>query len=276
MVEFNKLSYKINNNLIINNLTYQFEEGKITTIIGPSGSGKTTIFELIENLIQPSEGIIKVKNTTITNSNKIKDINEYRAKIGYLFQNANEQMFLNSVYEEIVFGLKHYHYKENKQDKIITDSLLLMGLDKTYSNKNPFKLSNGEKTKVALATILALNPKIILLDEPTIGLDAKSINNLIKLLKKISTQYQKTIIINTNDIEFLCKVSDNTIILNKGTIISSGKTKDILENIELLKENNVEILPIVNFIYLAKSKKKIDLAYTLDINELIKDIYRHV
>ena len=183
MVRLENLSYKDN----IKNINYEFESNKITSIIGPSGSGKTLIFNLIENLIPKTNGEIYIENKKI-----IKDL---KRQIGYLFQNPQDQLFNNTVYEEIAFGLKHYHYKEDKQDKIIKDSLAIVGLNETYLNKNPYKLSYGEKTKVALATILALNPSIILLDEPTISLDNKSINKLISLLLKLKNNYHKTIIL---------------------------------------------------------------------------------
>lgn len=264
MVRLENLSYKDN----IKNINYEFESNKITSIIGPSGSGKTLIFNLIENLIPKTNGEIYIENKKIT-----KDL---KRQIGYLFQNPQDQLFNNTVYEEIAFGLKHYHYKEDKQDKIIKDSLAIVGLNETYLNKNPYKLSYGEKTKVALATILALNPYIILLDEPTISLDNKSINKLISLLLKLKNNYHKTIIIASNDIEFVSKITDNIVILNKGKIKQAGDKNDILSNIKLLKENDIEIPKIIEFINLVYEKKGIKLNYTLDINELIKDIYRNV
>lgn len=267
MVELKELSYKN----ILKNISYKFESSKITSIIGPSGSGKTLLFNIITNLVKDYDGSILINNKDVRKLSK----EDYR-KIGYLFQYPSDQLFQNTVYEEISFGLKHYHYKEIKQEKIIKDSLKIVSLDEEYLTKNPYNLSYGEKTKVALATLLSLNPDIILLDEPTIGLDSKSINNLIKLLNKLKNNYHKTIIIATNDINFLSKISDNVVVINKSEIITSGKKEEILKDIKLLKNNDIAIPKIISFIDLVNNKKNIKLDYTLDMNELIKDIYRNV
>lgn len=264
MVKLENLSY----NNIVQNLNYEFETNKITTIIGPSGAGKTLIFDLIEQLIPQTSGKIYINGKLMSPSK--------RRHIGYLLQNPTSQLFQNTVYEEISFGLKYYHYKENKINKIVSDSLKIVGLNDTYLLKSPYKLSYGEKTKVALSTILALNPSILILDEPTIGLDNKSINKLIRLLLKLKNNYCKTIIIASNDIEFVSKISDTIVILNKGQIKSLGSKEDILQNTTLLKENNIEIPQIIEFINQVNKKKNVNLKYTLDINELIKDIYRNV
>lgn len=264
MVKLENLSY----NNIIQNLNYEFETNKITTIIGPSGAGKTLIFDLIEQLIPQTSGKIYINEKLMSKSQ--------RRHIGYLLQNPTSQLFQNTVYEEISFGLKQYHYKENKINKIVSDSLKIVGLNDTYLSQSPYKLSYGEKTKVALSTILALNPSILILDEPTIGLDNKSINKLIRLLLKLKNNYCKTIIIASNDIEFVSKISDTIVILNKGQIKSFGSKEDILQNTTLLKENNIEIPQIIEFINQVNKRKNVNLKYTLDINELIKDIYRNV
>ncbi len=264
MVTYKEVSFK----KYLNNFNYTFKEETITTIIGPSNSGKTLILDLLESLVLPTNGTIKINNN--------KNIKKYRSKIGYLFQNPSNQLFQTTVYDEISFGLNNFHYKENKIDKVVKDAIKIVGLDETYLGKCPFNLSYGEKTKVALASILALNPDILLLDEPTKGLDNKSTNKLIKLLKRLKNTYHKIIIIVSNDIDFINKVTDNIILLNDGNTISQGSKKDILENIDLLKENNIEIPTIIEFIHYANTNKKVSLNYTLDINELIKDVYRNV
>lgn len=264
MVTYKNVSYKD----ILTDFTYTFKEKEITTILGSPSQDKTVIFDLLEGLILPTSGTIKINN--------IKELKKYRSKIGYLFKNPQDQLFQTTVYKEISFGLKNFHYKENKIDKIVKDSLKIVGLDDTYLDKCPFNLSYGEKVKLSLASILVLNPKILLLDNPTNGLDNKSITSLINLLKKLKNTYNKTIIIISNNINFITKVTDNIIILNKGTLITSSKKENILKDIDLLKENNIEIPPIIEFIHYANKHKNINLAYTLDINELIKDVYRNV
>ena len=143
-------------------------------------------------------------------------------------------------------------------------------------DKSPFELSSGEKESLALGIVLSLNPKLIIIDNPTSNLDSRNKEYLIKLLKKIKTRYNKTIILLTSDIEFAIKVTDNYLILKNGKIISLGIKRELLNNISKIKTSKVEIPKIINFINTVNKKKNINLELTFDIKELMKDIYRNV
>ena len=256
-IELNKLSYQDK----IKNISYQFEEEKITTIISSSGEGKTLLSYILAGLIKDYSG-----NYT----------NDYIGRdLGYIFENPEESFIFSSVKEELSFGLNKYNYKTNILDKRIKDSLKIVGLDITYLDKNPFELSSGEKHLLSLATTLALNPKVIIIDDPTIYLDNKNEEYLIKLLKKLKNNYHKTIIIFTSNIEFTLKVTDNYIILKNGKIISKGNNKELLTNMDKVKKSGISIPPIVDFITTTSKKKNINLSMTFDIKELMKDIYRN-
>lgn len=269
-VELRNIKYKKNNELLLNNLNITFEEKKITSIIGPSGSGKTLIGYIILNLIEPSEGYCMIDGI------RNYDINKVKKNIGYVFQNPEEHFFGKTVYEEISYGLKQFKYKLEKEDERVNQSLKMVGLPKEILDKNPWDLSSGEKEKVAISSALILNPKVLILDEPTIYLDNKSKKNLIKLLKKLKREYNKNIIIISNDIEFIYELSDKIVLLNQGKIILNIKNKDLMANYNILLENNIEIPKIINFIDIAKKSKQINLRPTNDLDELIKDIYRNV
>ena len=178
--------------------------------------------------------------------------------------------------EELEFGLKKYNYKVSTINKRIEDSLKMVNLPKEYLDKSPFELSSGEKESLALGIVLSLNPKLIIIDNPTSNLDSRNKEYLIKLLKKIKTRYNKTIILLTSDIEFTIKVTDNYLILKNDKIISSGVKKELLNNISKIKTSKVEIPKIIDFINAVKKKKNINLELTFDIKELMKDIYRNV
>ena len=174
------------------------------------------------------------------------------------------------------FGLKKYNYKVSTINKRIEDSLKMVNLPKEYLDKSPFELSSGEKESLALGIVLSLNPKLIIIDNPTSNLDSRNKEYLIKLLKKIKTRYNKTIILLTSDIEFTIKVTDNYLILKNDKIISSGVKKELLNNISKIKTSKVEIPKIIDFINAVKKKKNINLELTFDVKELMKDIYRNV
>ena len=152
----------------------------------------------------------------------------------------------------------------------------MVNLPKEYLDKSPFELSSGEKESLALGIVLSLNPRLIIIDNPTSNLDSRNKEYLIKLLKKIKTRYNKTIILLTSDIDFAIKVTDNYLILKNSKIISSGIKKELLNNISKIKTSKVEIPKIINFINTANKKKNINLELTFDIKELMKDIYRNV
>lgn len=257
-IVFNKVSYKDK----LKNISYTFEEGKITSVLSVSGNGKTLFSYILSGLIKDYTGEV---------------INSYESRnMGYVFQNPEESFIFNNVREEISFGLKKYNYKIDMLDKRIEDSLKMVGLDNSYLDRNPFDLSSGEKCLLALGVVLALNPKLLIIDEPTLYLDNKNMEYLIKLIKKLKNNYHKTIIIFTSDIEFAIRLTDNYVILKNGKIYSSGTSKDLLNNIPRLKSSGIEIPRIIEFINVVNKKKNINLDMTFDIKELMKDIYRHV
>lgn len=257
-IKLEKVSYQDK----IKNISYEFADEKITTVLGPSGSGKSTLSYLISKIIEESTG-------SITNPYSGREI-------GYIFQNPEESFIFSTVREEIAFGLEKYHYKTHEKEKRIISSLRMVGLPASYLDKNPFNLSAGEKESLALAIALALNPKVLIIDEPTIYLDNKKEENLIKLLRKMKDKYHKTIIIFTNDVEFALRITDNYLLLKKGHPISSGSLKDLLSSSGKLTSAGLEVPKIIEFIGAVKKQKNIDLDYTFDIKELMKDVYRHV
>lgn len=246
----------------LKNISYEFEEGKITSVISSSGSGKTILSYLISGIEKPEVGEI---------------INPYHGReIGYVFQNAEESFIFNTVREEIIFGLRKYNYKVDNLNKRIEDSLKMVGLPLEYLDRSPFELSSGEKELLSIAVVLSLNPKLIIIDDPLAYLDNKREEYLIKLLKKLKNSYHKTIIIFTSDIEFSSKLADNYLLLKNGKVSSFGVNKDLLVSSDKIKKVGVEIPKIVDFITTVKKKKNIDLEPTFDIKELMKDIYRNV
>lgn len=257
-IKLNKVSYQDK----LKNITYEFEEGKITSVLSSSGSGKTIFSYLISNIEKTTEGEI---------------INTYSGReIGYLFQNAEESFIFSTVREEILFGLRRYNYKLDNIEKRINDSLKMVGLPLEYLDRNPFELSSGEKELLSLAVILSLNPKLLIIDEPTIYLDNKREEYLVKLLKKLKNSYNKTIIIFTSDIEFTLKITDNYLLLKNGKISSQGTNKDLLTEADKIKKAGIEVPKILDFINTVNSKKNRELELTFDIKELMKDIYRNV
>lgn len=280
--------------IVFDNVSYVYEEGtplekvalkdiniaipsnKITALIGHSGSGKTTLVELINGLLIPTRGSVKVGDFLLTRGNKITNINDLRFKVGLVFQFPEEQFFNPTVKEEIEFAMKHFNYELDKIETRLKQALKMVGLNESVLDKNPFLLSSGEKRKVAVASILIYNPEIIILDEPTVGLDGRSQKQMINLIRELKNKYKKTIIIISHDSDMLYKFVDNVIVLNEGEVLCKGDKYEVYNNIELLKENNINVPQIVQFCDKVYKTKNIKLGNYCEVNDLIKVIYRNV
>lgn len=252
-IKLNDVSYK-DNKIILDNINLNIKLNTITGIIGKSGSGKTTLLELIDNLIEPTSGSIKNKN-----------------KVGMVFQFCEEQFFCSTVKKELEFGLNYLNKDINQIEKKINDALIMVGLSDTILNRNPFTLSNGEKRKLAIATVLAFNPEVIILDNPTIDLDNKSRTNLIKILKTLKTRYNKTIII-ASDVDTLHEIADEIIVIDNGKVVMQGNKYEVFTS----NDYNYTKPKIIEFEQMVLKEKNVKLLYRDDINDLMKDIYRSV
>ena len=184
-VSFSNVTFSYESNKIFDDFSCCLSSNIISAIIGPNGSGKSTFLDLIDGLLIPVSGSIKIGDVNISSN--------VRKKIGYLFQNPHEQIFNSTIYKEIEFGLKCF--KCDDIDNRIKDSISLVGLDESFLSLNPYKISNGERRKVALASILCYDPEVLIFDEPTVGLDNRSKVEFMKLLKRLKNEFNKTIII---------------------------------------------------------------------------------
>lgn len=275
-VKVEHIFFQTNNHILLEDINYTFPSSSITSIIGPSGSGKSLLTKLMTALEKPTSGNIQIGAYSLSDKTTQKELKNFHFQVGYLFQNASVEFFEPTVYKELEFNLQKFQYRLSNKEKQMKDVLKIVGLNEKCLSLNPFELSYGEKTKLALALLLELNPKVLILDEPTIGLDNKNKKRLGKLLKKLAIRYHKTIIIVSNDIQFILETSQNLLVINQGKQIMHGSVKEVLKQYHVLKENNIEIPSIIEFIHLVYEKKQCKLEYTTQIKDLIKDIYRHV
>lgn len=263
-VKLSNISFSYDDNKIFSDFSCCFKDNSISAIVGSNGSGKSTLLDLIDGLLTPISGSVKVGDI---------DIDYCRRRVGYLFQFPEEQIFNSTVYKEIEFGLKCF--KCDDIDKNIHESLELVGLDDSFLNRNPYKISNGERRKVALASILCYKPDVIILDEPTVGLDNKSKIEFMKLLKRLKNEFGKTIIIVSHDINFLHKFVDYVYLLKEGKIVLEGDKYSVFSNEEVMEECGLIVPDVLHFSNLVFEKKGIKIGYRDEINDLIKDVYRY-
>lgn len=279
-IKFNNVSYAYNQNTpleakALQDISVTFEEEKIHGIVGKSGSGKTTMIELMHTLMLPTQGNIEVGSRVISQGSQIQNVNQMRYKVGLVFQFPEEQFFCSTVQKEIAFGMKYFKKSAAEIKKHISDALKMVQLDDSYLERDPFSLSSGEMRKVAIASVLAFNPKVIILDEPTIGLDFESKENLIKILKMLKKRYHKTVIIVTHDTDLLHRIADHIVILENGKLVLEGNKYEVFTH-PSLEEYGVKRPQIIAFEKTVLDKKNIKLGFRDDINDLMKDVYRYV
>ena len=261
---------------VLKNIDLEIKNGKITGIIGKSGSGKSTMIQLINALNFPTKGNLEVGTFVIdSKKKKIKKINELRVNIGLIFQFPEEQFFNMTVFDEISFGMKYFKFKTEDIEKRIINALKMVGLNKDYLYRNPFTLSSGEKRKIAIASILAYNPSILILDEPTIGLDSISKKKLLELIRTLKNRYKKTIILVSHDVDLVHQISDQILVLSEGKIVLSGNKYDVFKHEIELKKYGIKLPKAIEFSNLVYKKTGKKIGYRDDINDILKDVYRN-
>lgn len=262
---FKDVSY----NYGLNNVNYEFESSKITCVLGKSGSGKSMLGYIIMGLVNPTSGYITI------NGKKDYDLKKLRKEIGYVHQNPVQQLFCDTVYEEISFGLKQYRFKLSKIDEQVSKALKMVGLDDSYLELNPRNLSSGEIERIAIAVSLVLNPKVLILDEPTVFLDNDGINDLANLLKLLRDKYGKTIIVISNDMNSISCLCDNYLLLDNGKVANFGNSVDITNNSEIFEKCGMEVADIFKFVKLCNDMG-FNIRSTGSIKSLVMDVVDNV
>jgi len=216
-------------------INLKIEDGKFVAIMGQNGAGKTTLVKHINGLLKPTKGRVLVDDVETT---KVS-VASLARKVGFVFQNPDHQLFSETVEEEVSFALKNFGYDEKTIKERVDWALSLLDLPK-YRKVSPFMLSGGERKRVALASILAWDPKIVILDEPTIGQDYRQKERLKQFIVQLNSQ-GKTVIIVTHDVEFVAECSPDVILMRQGKIIGSGRAREVLTNKDLLIQASIAL-----------------------------------
>ena len=217
------------------------QEGQITAIIGQTGSGKSTLVQHLNGLLLPSSGKITVLDHVIEAGVNPKGLKALRGKVGLVFQFPEYQLFEETVLKDVAFGPKNFGVSEQEAIKKAKEALRLVGLDESFEERSPLELSGGQKRRVAIAGILAMDPQVLVLDEPTAGLDPHGTIQMMKLFKQLNEKYHKTILIVTHDMEQVFRYCDRVIVMSKGSIHTHTTVKEFFKDSSLC--NSLAILP---------------------------------
>ncbi len=256
--------------IALDDVNLEIKDGSFTTILGHTGCGKSTLIQCLNGLIIPDEGTIEIAGYVLNNKKKNKNIKKIRKKVALVFQFPEYQLFEETVEKDVAFGPSNYGLKEAEAFKLAHKYLNLVGIDESYYKRSPFELSGGEKRRVAIAGILALEPEILVLDEPTVGLDPNGVEQIMGLVDKLH-QEGKTIIVVTHDMNIVEKYATDVVVMKQGKIIFEGTPKKLFT--QDLSDYAIEETKLSQFVNkLIASGLNINRDKIKDIPSLISEI----
>ena len=223
----------------INDIDLELEEGKITAIIGETGSGKSTLVQHLNALLLPNKGRLVILDHEIESDKKNRGLKSLRKDVGLVFQFSEYQLFEETILKDVAFGPKNFGDDEETALNKAKKALKLVGIPESYYERSPLELSGGQKRRVAIAGIIAIEPKILVLDEPTAGLDPVGAMEMINLFISLNKNMGTTIIIVSHDNEVVYNYADNVVLMADGSVRYSGDTLSLFNNDELVKQFNL-------------------------------------
>jgi energy-coupling factor transport system ATP-binding protein len=234
MIEVKDVHFTYQNDVeALKGICLTIEEGEFVAIMGQNGAGKTTLVKHFNGLLKPSTGQVFVDGV----DTKKVSVATLSRNVGFVFQNPDNQLFSETVEEEIAFALRNFNFSEEIIEKRITWALNLLGLTE-YRKTSPFLLSGGERKRVALASVLAWDPAMLILDEPTIGQDYEQKEKLRQFIMQMKTQ-KKTVIIVTHDVEFVAECNPRVLLMREGEIIADGEARKVLTDQDTLTQASI-------------------------------------
>ena len=230
----------------LSDVSLSIEDGSYTAIIGHTGSGKSTILQLLNGLLVPTEGSVRVFDTLITSTSVNKQIRQIRKQVGLVFQFAENQIFEETVLKDVAFGPQNFGVSLEEAEAIAREKLALVGIDESLFERSPFELSGGQMRRVAIAGLLAMEPSILVLDEPTAGLDPIGRKELMALFKMLH-QDGITIVLVTHLMDDVAEFADQVYVMEKGKLVKGGKPSLVFQNVEFMEKIQLGVPKITRF-----------------------------
>jgi energy-coupling factor transport system ATP-binding protein len=264
-IRFHKVTYQYNPSnkqspKILDSIDLLISQGKFVGIVGPTGSGKSTLLQHFNGIMQPTNGTVHVLEHQIE-AGKHKGLRELRKRVGLVFQFPEQQLFEETVEKDLCFGPLNFGVNEDEAKKLAKQALTEVGLDESLLSRSPFELSGGQMRKVAIASVLAMDPDVLVLDEPTATLDPQSRDELMALLYKLCKQAGKTIIIVTHRLEEMLSYTDQLIIMNEGKIAFDGTPQAWAKQADTLMTSIGLVIPnSIRFMQAFEDKFRISLS----------------
>lgn len=233
----------------IDQVNFSAESGELIGIIGHTGSGKSTLIQHLNGLLEPNSGTVFLDGENIWSKENRKKIRNVRFAVGLCFQYPEYQIFEETIYKEIAFGPKQMGLSADEIKSRVYESMEFVGLEKEMENKSPFDLSGGQKRRVAIASIIAMRPKVLILDEPCAGLDPKGRDVILDLIREYQSETGSTVIIVSHSMEDVAKLCTKVVVMNKGKVAMSDTVKEVYSHAQELKDMGLNV-PQVTEIFL--------------------------
>ena len=240
----------------VKNVNFSIEKGEIVGIIGHTGSGKSTLVQHLNGLLKPTEGEVLLEDKNIWDNPK--QIRNVRSRVGLVFQYPEYQLFEDTVYKDIAFGPKNMGLSDDEINARIIEISKIVGIKQEYFEKSPFDLSGGEKRRVAIAGVMAMQPEIIIFDEPVAGLDPKGRNDVIRMIADYRNKYNATVLIISHNMEDMALLADKLIVMSNGELQMFDTTENVFRQHEFLQSIGLNV-PMVTQIMLNLKEKGLDI-----------------
>ena len=280
-IRFEKLSYTYSSGTpfayaALKDVDLEIEEGKVTAIIGKTGSGKTTLVQHLNALLLPTAGKLEILGRTISAQQKPEHLKSLRKDVGLVFQFPEYQLFEETILKDIAFGPKNFGASEEEAVRRAREVIRVVGLDETMLERSPLDLSGGQKRRVAIAGILAMDPQVLVLDEPTAGLDPQGAHSMMQLFMNLNKQMKKTVLIVTHDMEHVLNYCDNVVVVDNGQILQTTSVHEFFRKTDLLKQLNILPPAIIRTREMLNQRGFHLSEEIMDIPSLAKEILREV
>lgn len=233
-------------NLSLRNINLTIPDGSYTAIIGHTGSGKSTLIQHVNGLLRPTKGLVNVDGQIINANTKNKQLVSLRQHVGIVFQFPESQLFEETVLKDVAFGPQNFGVSIEEAEQLAREKLAMVGISEEFFEKNPFELSGGQMRRVAIAGILAMEPEVLVLDEPTAGLDPKGRRELMDLFKKLH-QNGMTIVLVTHLMDDVANYADYVNVLEGGKLVRSGYPKEVFQDVDFLESKQLGVPKITKF-----------------------------
>ena len=224
----------------------EIKDGSYTALVGHTGSGKSTILQLLNGLLVPTEGSVVIDDVKITSTSINKDIKQVRRKVGLVFQFAESQIFDETVLKDVAFGPQNFGVSKDDAERLAREKLTLVGISEELFERSPFELSGGQMRRVAIAGILAMEPEILVLDEPTAGLDPAGRKELMSLFKRLH-EAGMTIVLVTHLMDDVANFADTVYVMEKGRLVKSGEPRQVFQDVAFMESIQLGVPKITKF-----------------------------